>query len=457
MKPQHRPQQRDHRRPIRHGEALPLPENLPQFPGVACAVLRPGAATPVLAGHPWVFSGAIAHLRPAPGADRVQPGQACAVLDPHGRWLGLAYVNPQSQIALRVLEPGTDGLEPRTLPDIRDLVRVKLATAARLRHQLQLPGSETDAFRLVNSEGDGLPGLTVDRFGAHGDGGGAVVQATTAGAYAWLPTVAGWLMDEEHCAWVVARVPDDVHPSEGLQKGWQQDHGAVPQKASVRWNGLQLFVEPKAGQKTGAYCDQRENHKRVAELCTGMAGSRGAFVVDAYCHTGGFGLHAAKAGARRVWAVDSSQRAVDLATTHAAMNGLDTVYRADCEDAVIALRHYAQAQEDSERPEIVIVDPPKFATRAAVLEDALKKYHHLNATALKAVQPGGWLVTCSCSGLVSKDAFLRMIGHAAHEARRTVRVVELRGPGPDHPVAPAHAEGSYLKVAFVRVEGRDVG
>ncbi|MSP90648.1 MAG: class I SAM-dependent rRNA methyltransferase [Myxococcales bacterium] len=432
------------RPPVRSREAGPLP-TLPTLAGVARAVLRPGAATPVLAGHPWVFSGAIAHLVAAPEAQRIDAGQACAVLDPHGRWLGFGYVNPDSQISVRVLEPGSDGLEPRRVPALDDLVRARLQRAADLRRALGLPGPETDAYRLANAEGDGLPGLVVDRFAD-----GAVVQASTAGAWRWRAGVVAWLRGTAGCAWVLVRVPHDVHPSEGLVGDTLEAHGDVPESVRVHHNGLLLMVEPRGGQKTGMYCDQRAAHRRVADLVR-----PGSFVLDAYCHTGGFGLHAARAGAGRVLGIDASLRAVELANTHAALNGLDA-YRADCEDAVLTLRHYAESASDAPRPDVVVVDPPKFATRGAVVDDALRKYLSLNALAMRALAEDGWLATCSCSGLVTREAFLRMLAQAAREAGRRATIVDVLGPAPDHPVAPAHAEGNYLKTALVRVTARDV-
>lgn len=195
------------------------------------------------------------------------------------------------------------------------------------------------------------------------------------------------------------------------------------------------------------YCDQRENHQRVAEL------GKGKFVLDTFCHAGGFGLHAARAGAKKVVCVDASQKAVDLATQHAEDNGLQL--QAQCADAVHVLRQM-NALPEAERPQLVIVDPPKYATKAAALEQALRKYQALNAVAMQAVQPGGLLVSCSCSGLVEPEMFLRMLGQAAQQAGVAVQLIELRSAAADHPTAPAHGEGRYLKVAICRVTPREV-
>lgn len=433
------PERREHRP---RGDAPPVPANLPKYPGAASVVLRPGTSTPVLAGHPWIFSGAVAHVVTADGA-APEAGMPCAVFDPHGRFLGHGTYNPVSQIAVRVVEPGLDGLEPRALPDTPNLLRRRLVRAADLRKQVGLPSEETNAYRLVNSEGDGLPGVTVDRYGD-----GAVVSVSTAGAGRWLLNIVELLQKEHGCKWVVTRVPSDIHPSEGLLGGTVQTYGEVPEQALVMHNGLKLRVEPLQGQKTGMYLDQRDNHRLAASF------SAGRFVLDTFSHAGSFGLHAARAGASRVLCVDASQRAVDLVLAHAEDNGLTNI-TAECADAVHVLKRYADMKNEADKPSLVIVDPPKFAARAAAVEQALKKYAHVNQTAMQAVQDGGLLITCSCSGLVDRQAFLRMLAQAAHAAGRIVQLLDLRGAGMDHPVAPAHPEAHYLKVAVCRIVRRE--
>ncbi len=416
----------------------PAPERLPTWPGVTSLVLRPGTATPPLAGHPWVFSGALAHVVAGPGASDL-PGSPCALFDQHARYLGAGYWNKNSQIAVRILAMGSDGLEPLDFPALDELAAQRVQSAAALRRDLGLPGPATTAFRLVNSEGDWLPGATADRFGD-----GAVLQISTAGAWNLRATIVRELQ-ALGCSWVLVRVPADIHPSEGLVGGASEEHGQVPERVAVLHNGLQLLVEPAGGQKTGMYCDQRDNHARVAQLAPGR------FVVDAFCHAGGFGLHAARAGAKRVLCVDASQKAVDLTLQHGAMNKVDL--EVQCNDAVLVLRNLAGLDE-ADRPDLVIVDPPKYATRAAAVEQAQRKYTALNAVAMQAVRPGGWLVSCSCSGLVEPELFLRTLGQAAQQAGVAVQLVELRSAAPDHPTAPAHAEGRYLKVAICRVVPR---
>jgi 23S rRNA (cytosine1962-C5)-methyltransferase len=433
--PNRRFDRRPDRRPDRASDVA-SPAHLPRYPGAASVVLRPGTSTPVLVGHPWIFSGAIAHVQ----AEQITPGMPCAVFDPHGRFLGHGCYNPDSQIAVRIVEPGLDGLEPAALPDAATLVRERLARAAELRLAVGLPAPDTTAWRMVNSDGDGLSGLVVDRYAD-----GAVVAVSSAGANRWLPHVVAELQERWGAAWVLTRVPQDVHPSEGLPAGRQERHGPVPASVTVLHAGLRLQVEPEAGQKTGMYLDQRDNHVLVGKLAAGRR-----FVVDAFSHGGCFGLMAARQGAKRVLCVDASQRAVDLVLAHASDNGVPEV-QAECADAVHVLRRLADGDD---KPDLVVVDPPKYATRAAALEPALKKYQHMNQMALQAVADGGLVISCSCSGLVDRQAFLRMLAQAAHAAGRVVQLLDLRGPAMDHPVAPAHAEGQYLKVAVLRVTRR---
>ncbi|MBM4343787.1 MAG: class I SAM-dependent rRNA methyltransferase [Deltaproteobacteria bacterium] len=417
---------------------MALPAHLPTWPNAVSIVLRPGMATPVLAGHPWLYSGAVAHVVCGPQT-AIEPGVRCGVFDPYGRWLGLGYYNPQSQIAVRMVAHGRDVLEPQQLPTLGDVAVARVGQAVALRRDLGLPGPDTTAFRLLNADGDLLPGCTVDQYGD-----GAVVQVTAAGIWQVRAAVVQALLDQG-LRWVCVRVPNDIHPAEGLPAGTQHVHGPVPGEVEVQLGGVRYLVEPGAGQKTGLYCDQRENHAAVAAL------ARGAFAVDAFCHVGGFGLQAARAGARRVLCIDASQRAIDAVLRHAELNSLSV--ETQCGEAIHALRSLADGPE-SEKPDLVVVDPPKFATKASALDGAVHKYQALNAVAAAAVRDGGWLVSCSCSGLLEPAAFVRMIALAAQQAGRTVQLLALRGASADHPTAPAHAEGRYLKVAILRVTSR---
>ncbi len=425
------------------GKKQPPPQNLPRYEDAWTIVLQPGKATTVMAGHPWIFSGAIQHAA-APIGTESQRGQGCVILDHRGFYLGYGYYNPESQIAARVVALATEDAPPDNMPDIEQHVRRQLAAAVQLRVDAGLLSAKRGAWRMCNGAGDGLPGLAIDRYGQ-----GAVLVVSTAGAARWLDAVVAYLTDEADCAWVVSRAPVDGHPAEGLAKGILRLDGQVPEQLEVDHHGVKMLVTPRDGAKTGLFTDQWDNHLEVAALAKGL------YVVDAYCHTGGFGLHAAKAGATRALCVDASQRACDLATQAAENAGLKQV-QVECADAVHVLRNIAEGGQGGspDKPDMVIIDPPKFATRGARVEDALGKYTHLNATAMEALADGGWLVSCSCSGRIDDKTFLRMLAHAARRSNRQISLVQLRSAGRDHPSAPAHAEGRYLKVAICKVRSR---
>lgn len=412
--------------------------SLPRYDGAWTLVLAAGRSTAAAVGHPWVFSGAISEALAPLGDDAPVPGMPCVVFNHRGELLGQGYYNAGAQLAARIAlarsaEPGDD---VALVPDA-ELVGQQLGAALRMRETLGVTANPAAAYRLVNSAGDGLPGLTIDRFAD-----GAVVLASTAGAVRWLDAIERWLL-RNGCTWIVARTGGDAHPNEGLEKGLLREAGDVPERVEVDHNGVMLALNPRDGAKSGLFLDQWANHLAVAKLC------EGAYVVDAFCHTGGFGLLAAVGGARKVVCVDASARACQSAEEAAQAAGLQHVEVA-CGDAVHLLADIADGI-DGDRPDVIVIDPPKFATRSAKVEDALRKYTHLNTTAMRALGDGGWLISCSCSGRVDTKTFLRMLAHAARRAGCIASVVELRGAGPDHPTAPAHDEARYLKVAICRV------
>ncbi|MCO4763724.1 MAG: class I SAM-dependent rRNA methyltransferase [Myxococcales bacterium] len=422
------------------GPKLPVPENLPRYTNAWSVVLTPNTVNLATAGHPWLFGGAIAHSMP-PTVREPSAGQVCAIFGPEGEYIGHGYHNADSQIRVRVMSLGDAENPPQSLPELGDRVVVGLNRATQLRTALGLPRGNTDAYRLVNSEGDGLPGLVIDRVGN-----GAVVLLSTAGAARMSDAAVAWLTSHG-CEWVVVRTAGDTHPSEGLSPGVQRLEGQVPDSIWHLHHGIKMRAEPKFGQKSGIYTDQFSNHIAVAKL------ARGLRVLDCYSHGGGFGLHAAKAGAKHVRCVDASQGAVELVMANAEANEVSDKVEAWCGDAVHVLRDYAEGT-DPNGPDLIIVDPPKFATRADVIDDALRKYVHLNATAMSALPPQGYLVSCSCSGRIDQQTFLRMLAHAGRKSGRNVQVLEVRGAAADHPGGPAHDESRYLKVAICRITDR---
>lgn len=383
------------------------------------AILKPGRAKPFWYGHPWVFSEAIARVEGNPA-----PGALVRLCDERGSEIGRGLFNPGSQIRVRLLaRPGED----LTAAFWRD----RLSKAISLRARLGLPNAETNAYRLVNAEGDALPGLTVDRLGEV-----LVVQLTSLGLWLRREEIFDAL-DELVRPAAIVEAASSAHALEGISTEPGIRRGALAgETITVRENGVTYRVAPRS-QKTGFYCDQRENRRRVAQLAAGCR------VLDAYCFVGSFGLNALQGGAAAVTFVDSSGPALDLVSENLALNQrAGTVIEAN------ALRFLESSKDEFD---LVVLDPPKFAARAKDKESALHAYRRLNAAGLRRVVPGGILVSCSCSGLVSEEELLRVLGEAAFDARRPLQLLWSSGAGPDHPARLPALEGRYLKCITARV------
>jgi 23S rRNA (cytosine1962-C5)-methyltransferase len=376
--------------------------------------LKRGKARPLWAGHPWIFSGAIDRI----DGDPDESGLA-EVFDDQGQRIGTGTFNPEARIAVRMLGNISDGW-----------LRRRVEAARALRKQWGLPTGDTTAYRLLNGEGDGTPGLICDIFGEM-----ASVQVTTASAENWANELRDILTERI----VRIMVPEDSARMEGIAPGDRLGRGDHEEHVELREHGIEWRLKPGKGQKTGFYTDQRDSRFKMRGL---GAGKR---VLDAYCYTGGFGLNAARGGATEVVGCDSSGPAISVAAGTAKANGLgQTTYHK--EDAIRYMRGIGEATFD-----IVVIDPPKLARRRAGLDDAYKKYRAINVEAMKHVEPGGILVSCSCSGLVDTEMFTRMLTDAAMHADRRLTLLELAGPGADHPTPLAFTEGRYLKTAFLRV------
>jgi 23S rRNA (cytosine1962-C5)-methyltransferase len=383
--------------------------------------LRQGRARPLWFGHPWVYANAIDRVEGAAG-----PGDAVALCDHDGRFIGRGFYNPRSQIPVRLCTRRDEPIDAAHL-------RAAVARARALRARLGLPSPATDVYRLVNSEGDDLPGLVVDVYGD-----AAVAQITTLGIAQRKGEIFDALEAELGLRTIFESSPAGYAELEGFAATSRVARGASrPLVAGVE-DGIRLEVEPLGGQKTGMFIDQRETRIRVGQL------ARGARVLDCYAYAGGFSLQAARGGAAAVTAVDSSARAITRIGAHAAANGVTV-------DAVEADAFRFLETATPRSFDLVVIDPPKFARARKDLEAARKGYERLNALALAAAAPGAILVTCSCSQNVDAETFERIVAAAAKQAGRPVQVIERRGPGADHPMPPGFTEGQYLKVLLLYV------
>jgi 23S rRNA (cytosine1962-C5)-methyltransferase len=393
--------------------------------------LKPGHVRPVWSGHPWVFAQAVARIEGGAVA-----GDEVTVVDPHGSVLGRGLYTPRSAIPVRMFTRDDSPIDGA-------LLRRRVERAAAHRHELGLPGHaaghETDAYRLVHAEGDGLPGLTVDVFGDV-----AVVQLNTIG----VKQREGVIFDALHAVIPGLRaIVDRTPPSQAKMEGFEPSAGVVRGDAALdalRFSerGLRYSIPLALGQKTGFYLDQRALRARVEQL------ARGKRVLDAYAFVGTFSLAAARGGAAEVVAVDESPIAVEVGAEQARANGLADRIRFIREDARRAL-------QDASREggfDLVVCDPPKLAPTRGAKEGALAAYKSLASAACRAVKPGGLLVFCSCSSAVGLDDLTRALALGARDARMTAAVFDRHFQGGDHPVPASFPEGLYLKCLIARVD-----
>jgi 23S rRNA (cytosine1962-C5)-methyltransferase len=391
----------------------------------ARVVLQPRRARPFYGRHPWVYAGAVAAVEGEP-AD----GDVVDLYSHAGNFVARGLYNSQSKIRVRLYTWSAD------VPLDRDFFRGRLEAALRLRRDLGVDGPGR-ACRLVFSEGDGLSGLTVDRYDRW-----LAVQFTALGLARRRELLAELLVELVGPEGIMLRTERGIGRLEGLELHDEPLWGRLPEgPVEIEEGGLRFLVNLVEGQKTGFYLDQRANRRAVAGLAAGRR------VLDAFCYTGGFGLHAARAGAAAVYGVDASEPALALARENARRNGLDRVefVRAD------VFTHLDELARAGERFGLVVLDPPKFARTRGAVDEALRGYRRLQTLALRLLGPDGLLVTCCCSGLITADMLEDLQAQLAVEERRSIQILERRGQAPDHPVSVGCPESNYLKCLVSRV------
>lgn len=381
--------------------------------------LLPGRHRRVAAGHPWVYATEVAGVEGDPA-----PGDLVRVVDARGRFLGRGYINPASQILVRILTR-----DPGERVD-RDFFRRRLAAALEYRRRV---APRAEACRLVFGEADFLPALIVDRFGPY-----LVLQTLALGIDRFKGLIVEVLVELLRPRGIYERNDVNVRLLEGLDLRTGHLYGDFEPVVPFQEHGLRFTADLARGQKTGFFLDQRENRLALRDL------AGGARVLDAFCYSGAFALHAALFGAREVVGVDIAPAAVELAAEHARLNGLADRCRFYAANAFDELRRLAAA---GEKFDLVILDPPAFTKSKEALPGAVRGYKEINLRALKLLRPGGFLVTCSCSYHLDEGSFLEVVMAAAADAGRTLRLVELRRQARDHPILPAAPETHYLKCA----------
>ena len=374
------------------------------------------------AGHLWIFSNEVdTGQTPLP---KFKAGELVRVLAHNDRALGLAYVNPQSLIAARMLETWK-------IPDTGWLA-ARMRTAMTLRDRLY----PAPYYRLVYGESDGLPGLVVDRYGTS-----CVVQIGTAGMERLKPQIQEALIQVVECEALLFKNDSAAREMEGLPSYVEAVKGSFDTPALVVEDGLEFQAPLLEGQKTGWFFDQAANRRALSKYV-----AAGARVLDVFSYVGAWGIRAAHHGAREVTCVDSSAAALELAAANAQRNRVKLVTRKG--DAFDVLEDFAK---QGARFDVVIVDPPAFAKRKKDLPKALAAYKRLNQLAIQVLAPEGILVSCSCSFHVSAEELQDAIAKAARGADKHLQILEMGGQAPDHPVHPAIPETRYLKAYFCRI------
>jgi 23S rRNA (cytosine1962-C5)-methyltransferase len=391
-------------------------------------ILRAGREKSLLRRHPWVFSGAVERLE-----GNASSGDTVQICDTRGGFIAWAAYSSQSQIVARVWS-----WQAQETIDA-EFFRRRIAAALTLRKDLDLD-QRSNAMRLIHGESDGLPGLIVDRYADV-----LVLQLGSAGAERWRDIVADCLQETCQPVCIYERSDSDGRAREGLPLSNQILRGQLPRDLRICENGMDITVDVAAGQKTGFYLDQRDNRFLVGKL------SAGRDVLNCFCYTGGFSLHALRGGANTVLSIDSSVTALGLARGNVELNGLDASRVQWQENDVFeALR---KLRDQDRKFDLIVLDPPKFAPTAAFADKAARAYKDINLLGFKLLRPGGILATFSCSGGIGDDLFQKIVAGAALDAGVDAQIVDRLNAAADHPVLLSFPEGAYLKGLVVRVSG----
>ncbi|KTD16966.1 class I SAM-dependent rRNA methyltransferase [Legionella jordanis] len=386
-------------------------------PAIYLQKMKEGA---IRRGHPWIFPKAISKIKAKPTT-----GELVDIFSSEGELLGVGAYNHHSLYRVRVLAQSWENLD---CTSIETLVQHRLHQAFQVRESLNLPNPQTNAYRLFNSEADGLSGLTIDRFNDI-----TVVSSTAFWVEANKNIISNCLSKtiQGELLWFSQEKPLS---QDGWQEFVEQKSGA---KTQVMEAGIVYEIDFSNAQKTGLFLDQRQNHQRMAEL------SRNRRVLDLYCYTGGFALHAAKASASKVTAVDSSAQAIVQAKQNAQLNGLEHIefIEADAREFLSKAGDY----------DVVILDPPKLVPSQQHLQRAKNYYRFLHRELFKSMRPGSLLMTCNCSSALSTAEFGSLVTSQAMAVGKQARVLGIYGPANCHPTLPVFPEGNYLTAVLLAV------
>jgi len=370
----------------------------------------------VRSGHPWIYRSDVVDVH-AGGGDIVE------VIGPRRRRIGSALFSDQSQISLRVLTVGENVAD-------ESLFRTRIEAAIRVRESL---GLDASAYRVVHGEADLLPSLIVDRYGDY-----LAVQALSQGTDRLLPALTSMLVDLLKPAGILARNDPKVRALEGLEQSISVLHGDVPESVMVREGPIAYDVDMRKGQKTGLFLDQRENREAADRYAHGR-------LLDCFSYTGGFALRLARK-CPEAEALDISADAVERVRANAIRNGVPHLQARE----VNVFDELRRLERSGARYDTIVLDPPAFAKNKASIPNAMAGYKEINLRAMRLLNPGGYLITCSCSYNVNEDMFAEVIHQASIDSRTPVAIVEKRIQGRDHPVLVGVPETYYLKCFILR-------
>lgn len=390
----------------------------------ACVFLKRGEEKDIFAGHLWIYDNEVERIE-----REITPGQIVDVKACNGAFLGRGYINPKSKILVRLLTRSHDEIN-------HNFIKSRLESAFIYRDKLGLNTNERSAFRAVFGEADFLPALVVDKFADC-----LVIQTLALGIEMFKADIVQILRDYYNPRCIYERNDVPLREKEGLEQKKGVLYGEEPGIVEIEENGVRLLVDIVNGQKTGYFLDQKENRAAIQPYC------KEASVLDCFCHTGGFALHAAKFGAKEVEAVDISETALQVVSKNAALNGFNTITTKKA-NVFDLLNEY---QMQGRMFDTVILDPPAFCKTKSALKGAYRGYKEINLRGMKLVRSGGFLVTCSCSHYMTPDLFMKMLQDAALDSRRSARICEIRYQAKDHPVSINADESLYLKYVALQI------
>jgi 23S rRNA (cytosine1962-C5)-methyltransferase len=377
----------------------------------------------IRSGHPWVFSNEIERIDGLRDA-----GVSAELFDAAGGFLGCGYYTPYSLIAFRLLS--------RQQADVDSVQFYEQRIAAALAHRRAIyPALQT--FRAVYGESDFLPGLVVDKYGDY-----LSIQILSAGMEMRRELILEALQRVFAPKGIIARNDVAVRGLEGLEEKVELLAGDIPELVEIEENGLHFLINLREGQKTGGFLDQKQNHLLLHDICRGRA------VLDCFCYAGSWAVHAGHFGAASALGLDISARAVELASQNAGLNGVAERVRFEECDVFERLR---SLKHEGKNFGVIVMDPPAFVKSRKNIAEATKGYLTVNRRALELLEPGGYLITCSCSFHMGREAFREMLINAARLARREVRLVATCSQAPDHPVLLSFPESEYLKCFVLQV------